>query len=313
MREKPVYLATGFLESGKTTLLKEMLSDEEFLEGEKVLVVCTEEGIESFDEDFLREYNADIIYVESEDELTPDFFTHAEKKYDFDMVFFELNGMWDIGTLYEKIPRRWPIVQIFTTIDATTFEMYMNNMRALIMNIVKMSDCVIMNRCDESDNLASYRRTIRGVNPQTNIIFEDKNGNINNNIEDILPYDFNADVIKVETDDFGIFILDIQENRERYIDHIVEFTAMVYIDDQMNKGEFFTGRFAMACCAADAQFIGFMCRYEDGLRIEDRKFYTIRGLLKFEENPMYVEEGPVIYVSDVTEAKEPSDQFVYFN
>ena len=313
MREKPVYLATGFLESGKTTLLKEMLSDEEFLEGEKVLVVCTEEGTESFDEEFLRQYNADIVYIDSIDDLTPDFFTGAEKKYDFDLVFFELNGMWDIGEIYEKIPRRWPIVQIFTTIDATTFEMYLNNMRALIMNIVKMSDCVIMNRCGEKNDLASYRRTLRGVNPQANIIFEDKDGNINNDIQDILPYDTDSDVITVETDDFGIFILDIQENPERYIEHTVEFTAMVYIDDQMKKGEFFTGRFAMACCAADAQFIGFMCKYENEINIEDRKFYTIRGLLRFEENPMYVQEGPVIYVSDVTEAPEPKDQFVYFN
>ena len=48
MLEIPVYIATGFLESGKTSFIKEILEDHEFTEGKKVLVICCEEGVEEY-------------------------------------------------------------------------------------------------------------------------------------------------------------------------------------------------------------------------------------------------------------------------
>ena len=40
----PVYLITGFLESGKTTFINETISDPEFSQGERTLLICCEEG-----------------------------------------------------------------------------------------------------------------------------------------------------------------------------------------------------------------------------------------------------------------------------
>ena len=55
----PVYLFTGFLDSGKTTLIKDTLSDPNFMEGvSRTLIVCFEQGEEEYvtldknDEDF---------------------------------------------------------------------------------------------------------------------------------------------------------------------------------------------------------------------------------------------------------------------
>ena len=43
----PVYLFTGFLDSGKTTLIKDTLSDPNFMEGvSRTLIVCFEQGEE---------------------------------------------------------------------------------------------------------------------------------------------------------------------------------------------------------------------------------------------------------------------------
>ena len=42
----PVYLITGFLESGKTQLINSMLTDDNFSRGQKTLVICCEEGVE---------------------------------------------------------------------------------------------------------------------------------------------------------------------------------------------------------------------------------------------------------------------------
>ena len=32
-----------------------------------------------------------------------------------------------------KLPRGWTIIQSLATVDATTFDLYLNNMRAMIM------------------------------------------------------------------------------------------------------------------------------------------------------------------------------------
>ena len=61
----PVYLFTGFLDSGKTTLIKDTLSDPQFMEGvSRTLIVCFEEGEVEYDEKWLDEHHAYIEYVD---------------------------------------------------------------------------------------------------------------------------------------------------------------------------------------------------------------------------------------------------------
>ena len=47
----PVYLFTGFLESGKTKFIQETLCDERFNKGEKTLLLVCEEGVEEYEPD----------------------------------------------------------------------------------------------------------------------------------------------------------------------------------------------------------------------------------------------------------------------
>ena len=49
-----VYIVTGFIESGKTTLIHSMLEDKGFSRGEKTLIISCEEGIEEYDEVFMQ-------------------------------------------------------------------------------------------------------------------------------------------------------------------------------------------------------------------------------------------------------------------
>ena len=57
----PVYLVTGFLESGKTELIHSMLKDERFTAGQKTLVICCEEGELEYDDAFSI-FKKKIIY-----------------------------------------------------------------------------------------------------------------------------------------------------------------------------------------------------------------------------------------------------------
>ena len=55
-QEYPVYLFTGFLESGKTSFINETLSDPKFYkDGDRTLLLLCEEGEEEYDMDILKE------------------------------------------------------------------------------------------------------------------------------------------------------------------------------------------------------------------------------------------------------------------
>ena len=54
-----------------------------------------------------------------------------------------------------------------------------------------------MNRCDEIEDLDVYRRTLKGMNPQVQIVFEDAEGEIEEVTEADLPFDVNAEVIEI--------------------------------------------------------------------------------------------------------------------
>ena len=66
----PVYLITGFIESGKTTLGLTVLGNERFTNGGKVLILCCEEGEKEWDDKSLQEHKGILEVLESADDLT---------------------------------------------------------------------------------------------------------------------------------------------------------------------------------------------------------------------------------------------------
>ena len=61
-------------------------------------------------------------------------------------------------------------------IDASTFAVYIQNMRSIIGNIIKCTELAIFNRCSEDQDLPMFRRNIKATNPQIQIMFEHKDG-----------------------------------------------------------------------------------------------------------------------------------------
>ena len=99
---KPVYVFSGFLDSGKTSAIKEVLYDPRFNEGASTLIIVMEEGDEVYDDKFKKYAHAIVEYLDFKD------FTHAKmqelnKKYAFERVFIEFNGMEDDLKLYDIV------------------------------------------------------------------------------------------------------------------------------------------------------------------------------------------------------------------
>ena len=61
----PVYVFTGFLESGKTQFIKEIIADPGFTENERTALLLCEEGIEEYDEREMLHYGTAIVPIES--------------------------------------------------------------------------------------------------------------------------------------------------------------------------------------------------------------------------------------------------------
>lgn len=263
MNEIPVYLFTGFMDSGKTTLVKETLFDDGFTEGGRSVVICCEDGDVEYDEEELKKINARLVMVENEEDFTEEFLNKVQAEYLPEQVFIEYNGTWGMGTLMDmELPKHWVIVQQLATVDATTFDMYLANMRTMVMEQLFQADVVIFNRCDDSTDKGKCRRNVKAQNRKAQLVFEREDGSLDERPEE-LPFDLSADVIEITDADYAIWYMDCMDNPKKYEGKKVSFLALVYNPEKLKKGVFVPGRFAMTCCIEDVTFIGFKCKYAD--------------------------------------------------
>ena len=309
-KEIPVYLFTGFLESGKTQFIAETLKDGQFKDGNKTLYIICEEGIEEIPQPVLDENRFIVSIIEDEEEVSFDTFMGLDLDHDPDRVMIEYNGTWDPDRVIEAFPENWLMAEGICTIDATTYEAYLSNMKQMMTRQFTYADLVIFNRCDLAQDLPMYKRTVRALNRRSQVVFEMKDGTINNNVKEELPYDINADTIRVEDDDFGIWYIDVFDNLETYRGKIVSFKGVVYKPKRSRDDMFVPGRFAMTCCAADIQFVGFPCQWKDAKRLKDKTPVYVTARIDSTET----DEGsaPVLYALSVEITDPPEEEVVYF-
>ena len=314
MLEVPVYLITGFLESGKTTFIREVLSSPDFADGVKTLLVLCEEGIEEYDEKDYARHNIDIISIEKEEDLTPEFLDSCQKHYRPYRVFVEFNGMWDAKKFTEEsLPKRWEVVQIITLVDASTFDLYLNNMRSILSNIFALTELVIFNRASLDMDLQKFRRSVKAINQQAMLSFEDENGNQLELGKAQPPYDVNADVIMINDEDYGLWYLDMTDTPERYNGKKVHFLGKVMIPRKFSPDSFIPGRNAMTCCANDIRFIGYICKSKFARKLKQKDWVEVTAEVRYEYAPEYRGEGPVLYATSLKAAAPPAEDLVYFN
>lgn len=307
---KPVYVINGFLESGKTEFITYTLSQPYFQIGGRTLLILCEEGENEYDEKLLKLSKTDLELIEDEDEFQPAKLIELEKKHKPERIIIEYNGMWNYKEM--KLPWHWKIEQQITTIDASTFPMYFTNMKSLLAEQIRASELIIFNRCDNVEDLSSYKRNIKAINPKAEIVFEDANGEINTIMEDDLPYDLNAPVIELNNEGYGIWYLDSLDHLDRYEDKTVQFTGMVLKPKTFPKGYFVPGRMAMTCCADDMAFLGFACEYDKADKLTDQQWVKVTAKVSKEYFADYQGEGPVLHAISVEQTKAPKETVISF-
>ncbi|MBR3311522.1 MAG: hypothetical protein IKG15_06865 [Solobacterium sp.] len=311
----PVYLFTGFLDSGKTTLIKDTLNDPGFMEGtDRTLIITFEEGEEEYDSAFLEEHNAFHEHFDNIDDLTPERMRELDTVYHPNQVMLEYNGTEPVRELFlSNMPNFWPVVQILTTVDATTFELYINAMRSLMFEQLRWSDTIIVNRCTEDTNGGMLRGNIKAINRRAQIFYEGAFGAQVKMKSGILPFDINQEVLDIKDDDYGLWYMDAVENPERYDGKKAILRGMYAENIPGYKQTFIMGRRAMVCCEQDTSLCGITVT---GVKIWEMKlgdWIEVEGTLK----AIPIEDGMaktvVLYATKATRYTPPADPYVYFS
>ena len=307
---KPVYVFSGFLDSGKTQAIKGTLYNPRFNEGEATLILCFEQGDVIYDEKFLKITNTQVLYLDSIKDLTLEKQKEIDKNYRFERLFLELNGIEDDNILYNTgFIGNWELAQTLTTIDASKFTMYLQNMRQFLYNHVVNAEVVILNRSDNIDK-RYLRNNLKSINQYLELIFEDKDGNVTNKIEDEL-FDTSKD-LEISDIDYGLWFMDAIDNPSKYDKVNITIKAKYAGEIKDYQNVLIMGRKAMVCCANDITDIALPCIGMKKKDIDVNKYYLISGEARCIEN----EEGTemcAINVKSFKEAEPPAEELVNFN
>lgn len=308
MQQTPVYVFTGFLDSGKTKFIQETLEDPRFNAGERTLVLIFEEGEEEYD---LSTYPNKNVYLEIVDQqaVTEKELLALQKKYRAQRVVAELNGMQQVGDLYMRFPENWAVAQEVMFADAGTFMAYNANMRNLVMDKLMGAQMVVFNRMEPGADVMPFHKIARAANRRVDILYDYLDGTTQpDEIEDPLPFDINAPVIQVKDEDFALWYRDVSEEPEKYDGKTVSFKAQVAMLRREKNGMFAPGRFVMTCCVEDIQFCGIPCRYDGAKDLESRSWVMVTAKISAEKHPLYKGDvGPVLTAVSVEKNAVPAN------
>ena len=308
----PVYICTGFLDSGKTTFVKDTLMKQDWIEDGPTLLLLCEEGEEEYSESYLDENGMFLFNIEEREQLNEGFFKNCERIYHPAQVVIEYNGTWELQEIMtEKFPENWEIQGVYSTVSGETLDMYLKNMRNMLMNQLTESELIVINRCSEATDRAAFRRALKIQNPQAQLIFESVDGEIIPQGEEDLPFDVKADKIKIDDVDFGVWYVDAYEHPEHYLHKELTFLAQVFRPKGMLGNMIIPGRQIMTCCADDIRFYGYPCKVPKETKFEQRGWAEVTVRFEYESVRPFAPEQPILYLLHMEKAEKPEDPVVY--
>ncbi len=310
-----VYFFTGFLDSGKTSVICSWLDGENF-RGHKAVVINTEEG----EEEYIAENypNADPVIINCDaDGVTKELTFDIEARHKPDLVFIEWNGSVSPAEFFEKVdvPQRWALAAAIVVVDCSTYSEYYKNMQTFFADYYRYCDTVIFNRVDpETDNIPKLRGSVKAVNPSISINFLSKDNEIIR-IEDHLPYDLSKSPCEIAADDFGLFYTDALDNVERYNGKRVTLIGEAEILREFRGRAFVLQRQAYTCCAADVGMMGVLCMYDVKSGFPSGQWLKVTGQVRYFEDEQNGQKVavPCLTVENYAVTSKPENEIIYFN
>ena len=305
----PIFFINGQLESGKTTFIQGIIAGGQFDAAKKKLLVAFEDGEVEYDKQLLDEHGIDLVIL-SPSEMTSEKMAALDDKYDPWLVIVEYNGMVDPKQFRDlAMPHGWQVYQSITIMNAETFQNQWKNMKSIMAESVKAAESVVFNRCTEEMELGSFKRSMKALNPNIDIIFEDVSGNIISGTNDTVPYDMEADVIEVSDNDFGVWFIDCRDRPKAYDGRVVRFKAQALRDPELKENEFVASRQVMTCCEDDIALVGYIVKKTDVITDPsypaEKEWVMITAEITYEERDEYNGMGPVLVAETIETTEKP--------
>lgn len=310
----PVFLFTGFLESGKTTFIQDTLEDSRFNDGERILLLMCEEGEVEYDPSRFAFPNVECRTIEDEEELTEENLTKLLKETGATKVMCEYNGMWLLDKLYNALPENWLIYQEFFFADARTIMTYNANMRQLTFDKLQSCELAVFNRFSPDMDQMEYHKLVRTASRRADIIYESPDGNVAyDEIEDPLPFDINAPIVEIGLEDYAMWYRDLSEDLDKYEGKTVKFTGRA-VRRKTLSGAFVVGRHVMTCCIEDIRFAGLVCNWDKAKvsKMPADSWVTVTAKIHKQFHLTYGGVGPVLTATVVTPAEAPAQEVATF-
>ena len=317
----PVFIFYGFLDGGKTNFIQELLEGDDFVENMRTLVIVCEEGLSQYQKDKFVSQDIFLEYLDDRKDFNPKNLDWLQKKHRAEQILIEYNGMWDKETLANGLPAEWNVVQQAAIFESKTFLTYNKNMRQLVYEKLNTADMIFFNRSVRGEfDMEEYHKIVRAANNRALIIYEYVDGTIEqDNIPDPPPYDLDADVVKIEDDDFAYFLRDMIDSPEIYDGKVIELKGRALCTEEGNEelDNCAIGRHVMTCCVEDISFQPIFCEYAPGcisrLKPDQHgEWFVVRGKMTFQESPIYDDIGPILVVSHIRPAKAADPELATF-
>ncbi len=162
-----VDLVTGFLDAGKSSLIKSILSRKSYRE--EVIVIQCENGKEVLDLNFINKKRVTVKDFSINYEMNVERILRLLKFYDPDRIIIECSVSKDINDLLDILNNKElkPYLRmgnITNIIDVTTLNMMLKNMSTAVLPSIQASNLIILNRCNKiSEKLVNEHITTIGT------------------------------------------------------------------------------------------------------------------------------------------------------
>ena len=152
MAQCTVDLITGFLDAGKSSLIKSILNKKNYRE--EIIVIQCENGKEIFDLGFINKKRITIKDFSINYEMNVERILRLLRFYDPDRIIIECSVGKDINNLLEVLNSRelkpyLRIGNITNVIDVTTLNILLKNMSTAILPSLQVSNLIILNKCNK--------------------------------------------------------------------------------------------------------------------------------------------------------------------
>lgn len=304
-KKKQTYLINGILDSGKSEFIRFTMDQPYFKSKDKTLLLVCEEGEVEYDRAFLKRNKAVKVVIDEESLFNIEELEKIDSEHRPARILIEYNGMWNQKDI--ELPDNWKLEQQISLVDTTTFEMYYNNMKSIICDVVRNSDLILFNRAAETDKLPDFKRNVKKINQKAEIVFENNDSEVKVTLDEELPYDINADKIMITDDTYSFWFVNVLDNLEKYIGKEVEYVGQVLKRDHFPKDYFVPIRTVMTCCADDLAKLGFICQFEGASELKEGDWVKVNAVVNKEFWVDYGGEGPVLKAISVEITKEPEN------